>query len=461
MKSGKVQKEAIIPHNAELEISVLGCVIFNNEAFSELSLVLDSDDFYSPVHSEIYKVMGDIISRGKILDDKVLKENLRSLNSLEEIGGASYVDVVKNAACPKSVVKEYAELIRDSSLRRSIIDITRDYNDLSLDETCQKDSKSMMSEIISKMSSLSASKSESERFSSTDEIVDMLFNDEGGRVIETGLACLDANYPIVTQAVTIIAGRPSHGKSTLCASIAKGISEGGYRVDFYSTEMTKSQLAARMISSEMAKNGSNIEYRQLYRKDLRAELTNINLAEAKETAKGLAKVNWNDKSSMTVSDIIIESTYCKEIKDKPDVIIVDYLSKVSKADMRGSELRDDQKIGQIVSRLRDYAKANDCAVIIAVQLGRSVEKMSEAGRPMLAGLKDSGEIEEHADMVLFTYRKARYLEQKYGDDMEEDVLNEYVELLNKIEVICGKQRMGPTGSEHLGCNMYSNYIYCD
>lgn len=462
MSSGKNTDNKEIPHDPNLESSVLGCIIFNNESFSEVSGIISGSDFYSSVHEKIYNTIASSLREGGVVDDIVLESKLKSLNMFEEIGGTQYIKKIKSSASHPHMVRGYARIIKDLSLKRSVIEITDKYGRLASNKFCEEDAKAMISSMIGDVSSVTVGDGASSGFSSTDEIVDELFNGDTGRVIETGLHCLDSKFPIMTSGVTIIAGRPSHGKSTLAVQLAKGMAEKNNRVDVYSFEMTKKQLASRLISSELQNNNVRIPYINIYRPDLKEEMLDEDIAIVKDTARNLPIINWNDATTMTTSDIICNSLYTKDIKDKPDVIIVDYLNKVSKSDMKGSEFRDDQKVGEIVKRLRDFGKNHDCAVIIVVQLGRKVEANSEMGRPFLGGLKNSGEIEEHADMVLFTYRKCRYLEQKYGEDFDDDELyDEYIDLKSKMEIICAKQRMGPTGSQMVDCVIESNYIACE
>ncbi len=451
-----------IPHDPSIESAVLGCIMFKNEAFSEVSGIIDGSDFYSSVHEKIFNTIGDSLREGGVIDDVVLISRLKSLDMFDEIGGTGYIQKIKNSACHHHMALGYSKIIKNLSLRRSIIELTSKYGNLASSKFCEEDSKAMISSLIGDISAVTVGGGSSSGFSSTEEAVEDLMTGEKGRVIKTGLTCIDSQYPIMTSGVTIIAGRPSHGKSTLAVQLAKGMAENGNRVDVYSFEMTKSQLAARLISSQLQTKGIRIPYINIYRPDLRAELMDDDINVVREIARTLPQVNWNDASSMTTSDIICNSLYTKKIKDRPDVIIVDYLNKVSKDDMRGDNLRDDQKVGEIVKRLRDFGKNHDAAIIIVVQLSRKVEVNSEMGRPFLGALKNSGEIEEHADMVLFAYRKCRYLEQKYGGDFDDDDdYEEYISLKGKMEVICAKQRMGPTGNEMLDCIIESNYITCE
>ena len=462
MSNGKNMDNKEIPHNPSVESSVLGCVIFNNESFSEISGIITGSDFYSSVHEKIYNTIASSLREGGVVDDIVLESKLKSLNMFDEIGGTEYIKKIKSSACHHHMVRGYSKIIKDLSLKRSVIEVTDKYNRLASNQYSEDDAKSLISSMIGDISSVTVGEGASSGFSSTDEIVDDLFNGETGRVIETGLHCLDSKFPIMTSGITIIAGRPSHGKSTLAVALAKGMAQKDNRVDVYSFEMTKKQLAARLVSSELKNDNVSIPYINIYRPDLKKELSDEDIAIVKDTARNLPRINWNDATTMTTSDIICNSLYTKDIKDKPDVIIVDYLNKVSKSDMKGSELRDDQKVGEVIKRLRDFGKNHDCAVIVVVQLSRKVEANAEMGRPFLGGLKNSGEIEEHADMVLFSYRKCRYLEQKYGDDFDDDELyNEYLDLKGKMEIICAKQRMGPTGSQMVDCAIESNYIACE
>lgn len=464
MRTGFNKENTEIPHDPKVESSILGAVIFDNVCYSEISSILSRDDFYSSVHGKIYETMGNILQEGGVLDETVLSSRLKSLDLLENIGGTEYINTIKESACHKHLVRGYSEIVKGYSLKRSIANITEKYLKISTNKFNDDDPKLVVSELIGELSSVSVDKNSSAGFASTEDLFDDLFEGGSGRIIYTGLDCIDREFPIMTSGVTIIAGRPSHGKSTLALAAAIGMANNGYRVDTYSFEMTKGQIASRLASLKLREQGRRIPYTNIYRQDLRSEIEDNDILLIRQNIKDIAPMNVNDASTMTASDIMCNSLYSKKIKDKPDCIIIDYLSKVSKSDMRGSDLRDDQKIGSIVKRLRDFGKNIDCAVIIVVQLGREVERRSEMGRPFLGALKNSGEIEEHADTVIFPYRQCRYIEQKYGDSFQgnSDISYEdYIDLKSKMEVICAKQRMGSTGSKLVHCEIEHNYIECE
>jgi len=456
MKTGPEKRQI---YDLDTELSLIGSVISNNQNYYEIKSILSEADFYSSVHRKIYLAISSLGDQGYDFDVNVLQSKLSSLNILEQIGGVSYIEKSLKVSCHDKVCSQYARIIKDLSTKRTLQELTETYNHVVNDSYNEKSGDEIFSDLMLDMTSIHSGKSDTNTFSTTEDAVYDLFHGETGRSIDTGISIIDKEWPIMTKGVTIIAGRPSNGKSTLAAEVVLGAANLGSRVDFYSLEMSKAQLAARLISSVMRKDEIEIPYNSIYNKKKRLELDSYQHSACSEYSKNLPQINFNDASSMTMSDILCTSMGSRNIKDKPDLIVIDYLDNVSKSDLKNSEMRDDQKIGSIVHRGRQYAKDYDCAVIVVVQLNRQVDQKSPMGRPFIAALKNSGEIEQHADSVLFTYRKCRYIEEKYNEeDMPEDEEREYLQLLNKIEIICAKQRMGPTGSQLVDCDIKCNHI---
>ena len=458
MKDGSVLEVNERPHNPLVEISLIGALIADNKTYYKIQSLVHKDDFYSPVHSKVFATISSLAQEGRSFDAIVLKEKLQSLNILDEIGGTAYIDKAEIAACTSIVAESYAAIVKDLSMRREVAAISSKFHKESTNPNYEGDSKELVARLIGDISSVTVERDNKQGFSTTEDAVTELFEGDSGRVITTGIQKIDDDWPIMTSGVTIVAGRPSHGKSTLAVELASGAAKNGNRVDFYTLEMSKSQVAARMISSDLCLHGKETHYRSIYRKDLREGLSQEDLMIIKQAARELPVINWNDASSMTTSDMICNSMSNKAIKDKVDLMVIDYIDNVSHADMQGNDMRWDQKVGSIVHRFRKFAKDNDCAVILVVQLNRKTMD-SNLGRPQLSGLKNSGEIEQHADTVLFTYKKSNVLKaMKPLDDMDTEELAEYNRCENKIEIICGKQRMGETSAMEFDCSIWCNHI---
>ena len=459
--TGKEQKNTKkMQHNPEVEASLLGCLLFKNDSIFSVNSIITSMDFYGAVHKKIYDCMFELYGSGLSFDSEVVKQKLISLNLIEEIGGTEYIDYIEKISCSINVVSQYARIIKDLSLKRSIANISDKYLSISTNEYDSTESEVIISDFISDISSINKNFDDRMGFATNEDAIYDLFEGEEGRIIKTGLSCVDEECPIMTQGLTIVAAQPSHGKTSIAIELGFGAAEFGYRTDFYSLEMSKAQLFSRILSNKMRKANSFIPYRDLYRKDLREKISHEELLKARHIATEVPKINWNDASEMTVTDILMNSMNCKDIKDSPDLIIVDYLDNLSLSDMDKS-LRHDQQLGQVAKKLRAFSKEYDCAVILVVQLNRGSTGDNNFSRPVLRSLKNSGELGQDVDTAIFVYKKSKIYEEKYGDDMTAEQAAEYQQLLGEIELIIGKQRMGSTGSLIMRAEIQYNYFACD
>lgn len=455
--TGKEEIGTVRLNSPDSEAAILGAIIKDNKVFYEVQSNLNEAYFYSKVHEKIYKTIRTLISREKSFDKSILQERLQSLNMLEDIGGTQYLEKVLKLACWKKAAPQHAEIIRDLFLKREAINITDKYSGILNNPYNETSSKILLADYISDINSTLTINSESAGLISTEDCVYDLFEGKTGRTILTGIKEIDEKYPIKTQEVIMLAGRPSHGKSAIACSLALGAAENGNRTDMYILEMSRQQVMARMVSSIMCENKVKVPYFNIVEKKKRDQLEELERMAIQEFAYRLPDMNINDNSSQTVTDIISTSLSSSRIKDCPDLIIVDYLDLISLSDQDKSE-RHDQQLGSAVKRLRQFAKDHDCAVIILSQLNREAER-TPTGRPNLAHLRNSGEIEQHADKVLFVFKRSKHLNKLKSEmEMSPEEMIEYQEEINRIEIICSKQRMGQTGSFRLYCDMACNFL---
>lgn len=444
-------------YNAKSEAAILGAIIKNNKLFYETKSSLHERFFYSSVHAKIYSTITELIDKEASFDTDVLKAKLQSLNILDDIGGVEYLNEVTSSACWDKALPQHCEIIEDLFLRRETIKICQDYTNLLDNENNEDFLKKVTSNLISDVTSILNVNSENSGLVSIKEATNSLFQRKAGRKIRTGIKEIDKKFPLRAGEVAILGGRPSHGKTAVACSIAEGAAREGSRVDYHSLEMSKESLSARILSSVLFDNDEKIPYFKIIDEEEYNSLAEKQKIAIDEFQKRIPEISINDSASQTVSDIISTTLSSSNVKEKPDLLIIDYLDLIPFTDIKG-DFRHDVLIGKIVHRLRQFAKDHDCSILLLVQLNREVERLSH-GRPNSSHLRNSGEIEQHADKIMFVFKKSRHmLKQTAEEDMTAENYAEYIYQKGKIEIICDKQRNGMTGSIILNCDISCNYI---
>ncbi len=455
MSTGKESELKL--YNSHSEAAILGAIIKNNKLFYTSQNSLNESYFYGHVHRKIYNTIKHLINNEDNFDKDVLKAKLQSLNILDDIGGVEYIDEVYSSACWDKALPQHCNIIKELFIKRESLIAVENYQKILSNPHNEDSPQSLAVDIISNINSILTINSENAGLMETADCLKELFEGETGRKLKIGIEDIDNYYPIKTKELIILGGRPSHGKSALACTIAEGAARHGNRVDFYALEMSKEQIMARLLSSSLFGGGVEIPYFDIVDREKRAKFTDYQWQAINEFKKRIPNIAINDGSSQTVSDVISGTLSSSKIKDTPDLIIVDYLDVMSFSDFNNTERRD-IILGAVANRLRDFAKDHDCCVILLVQLNREVEK-TVSGRPNSSFLRNSGELEQIADKIMFSFKKSKHLKKMKGvDEMTPEEYDEYIEWEKKIEVIIDKQRMGQTGSVILNCNIKCNFI---
>ena len=245
------------------------------------------------------------------------------------------------------------------------------------------------------------------------------------------------------------------GKSALLIESAFSCARRSYRVDLFSLEMNKQQVAARGISSALKRNDMAVSYEAIYRREYKQE----QVSHIRDAARALPNINLDDTAGLTVSDI---KARCLDKPGQIDVIFIDYLNIMGLSDVKDVG-RHDQQLGLVASRLRNFAKDTGAAIVLLCQLNRG-SASRDNNVPMLHDLRDSGELEQHSDNVFFIHREHYYMKRKHdarmaaGDMPDMQERSELHALENVCNVIIAKQRMGRTGQVKLHCDMPYNVI---
>lgn len=421
-----------LPQNIEAEQAVLGAVIIESTVINQVLEILIPEDFYKEAHRKIFNSMIDLDRENKPIDLLTLFDHLKSNgNLLEEVGESSYLTYLTELVPTTENVNYYAKLVKEKSIIRKLVmaasDIAHRGNDenIDLDEFIDRAEQTILD--------IAQNKIKPSFYDSRElavkalEIIEQLHaRKELITGIPTGFEKLDyLTSGLQPSDLVIIAGRPGLGKTSLTLNIAAyAAMEHGTSIGIFSLEMTKEQLMLRMLSNKSKVNYSNIRSGYIKDEDLEK------LVHAADEL-GQAKIYIDDTPAISVLEIRAKTRRQKRDKGL-DMIIVDYLQL-----MRGSRRVEsrEREIAEISGSLKALAKELSIPVIAVSQLSRQTETRSDR-RPQLADLRESGAIEQDADLVLFIHRADVYRK----DPEEKDGI---------AEIIIGKQRNGPTGTVKL------------
>ena len=439
------------PQNLEAEQTVLGSILLKNEIFDEISEVKE-DYFYNPINKKIFKIINDLLAKGLLANPITLKNYFTNENELTEIGGAEYLVKLTKFSTSKIQIKYYADLLHDLKIRRNLIEISRE----TLDETLNKNSEVNAEQIIENAEKKLFDIAERGRFNkSYIEFKDALLetiamassaykNEEGIVGVPTGLKDLDDRLGgLHKQDLLIIAGRPSMGKTALATNIAFNAAkklldkEKKSSIVFFSLEMSSEQLSTRILSEQSRIKSNDIR---------RGKINQDEFEKFIETSKNLENLPLfiDDTPAITISTLSNRARRIKRMHGL-DLIVVDYIQLMKSGNYK-NEGRV-QEIGEITQGLKALAKEMDVPVLALSQLSRAVEQRDDK-KPQLADLRESGSIEQDADVVMFVYREEYYLEKlepKVGTAEHVEWQEKMSLVHNLAELIIGKQRHGPTG----------------
>ena len=452
----KFENELKIPYSIEAEEALLGSIFIKPDAISEIIEVITPADFYKNNYRIIFEEMLKAYNIGKIIDTLLIVEALKKSEKLEEIGGEDIiydlVDVVSTAANAVN----YAYVIKEKSIQRQLIEtgerITRmAYRGYDEVDTMLDKAESMIFKIAEakqKKDVVSLNELAGMKISSLDEMSKY----KGGiRGISSGFS----KYDELTSGfhgsdLIILAARPAMGKTAFALNLALNVAKAGKHVLVYSLEMGNEQLFDRLLSIESKIKLSAIKDGTL--KD--ADYTDLGNGMGR-----LAELPLyiSDSSSVNILEIKAVARRLKA-EGKLDFMMIDYLQLINPTS--GSKKSREQEISEISRSLKIIAKELNIPIVTLSQLSRSVEQRTDK-RPILSDLRESGAIEQDADMVMFLYREKYYNKdnvQQPGDSGNSEVPSQYTkpkqqsndEELEKVEVIVGKHRSGPTGTIILG-----------
>ena len=421
----------------ELERAVLGGLMLETERYDNVRLVISHADFQGKDHQSIFESMGDLVNAGKPLDPITVADRLDSKNLLTRAGGKNYLIELASSSPSAANLETYAELIRQKSISRKLMKINSEIAELIVNPQ-GKDASGLLDEAESKIFSLN---DEAERTSTNIQTLENLIeksidrlnelSQSGSSLIGFSSGFKDLNKQ--TQGLQrgdliVVAGRPSMGKTSLAMNIAENFLlneevKGGVLV--FSLEMPGESLTTRLLASHAKINQQNVRS---------ASLSNEELKRFMDSSSKLRELPLYIDDSSLLSPMELRARARRVSRQEEhglSLIVVDYLQLMQ---LPGSTENRVNQISEISRSLKALAKELNVPVIALSQLNRAVEQRPNK-RPMMADLRDSGAIEQDADLILFIYR-----DEVYNEDSEEG---------NKAEIIIGKQRNGPIGTVNL------------
>ncbi len=440
-----------LPNNIEAEQAVIGSILVSNDIFDEISTIISSINFYDPMHEKIFEAIESLIYKGMLANPITLKNYFE--DEKDDLNVPEYlVKITKFSTSVRQAV-EYSKIIYDMFVRRELIKISEQtidsakLNDLDTNgQTIIENSEKLLFDLAEKGSFNSSLVKFDEAMKQTIEMASAAYKNEEGIVgVPTGLRDLDDKLGGLHQSdLIIIAGRPSMGKTSLATNIAfnaaQKLQDSGKKssIAFFSLEMSSEQLSTRIISEQARISSNDIR---------RGRISDDQFDKFLETSKNISELPLYIDETPAIS-IAALSNRARRIKRLfgLDMIVVDYIQL-----MRGTTFNKDgrvQEISQITQGLKAIAKELALPVVALSQLSRQVEQRDDH-KPQLADLRESGSIEQDADVVMFVYREGYYLQRK--EPREATVEHaEWQAKMNEVahlaQIIIGKQRHGPIGN---------------
>ena len=439
-----------LPNNIEAEQSVIGSILLSNEIFDEINILISSKNFYDPMHQKIFSAIEKLIYSGMLANPITLKNYFE--NEKDELNVPEYLVKITKFSTSSRQAIEYSKLIYDLYVKRELIKISENVIDAAklndLDNDGQKiieNYEKSLFDLAEKGSFSSTIVKFDEALKQTIEMASSAYkNDEGIVGVPTGLTDLDDRLGGLHKSdLVIIAGRPSMGKTALATNIAfyaaKKIQDEGKKssIAFFSLEMSSEQLSTRILAEQSRIKSNDIR---------RGRISEEQFDKFIETSKNITELPLYIDETPAIS-IAALSNRARRIKRKYglDMVVVDYIQLMSASNYREGRV---QEISEITQGLKALAKELSVPVLALSQLSRAVEQRDDK-KPQLADLRESGSIEQDADVVMFVYREAYYTERKEPRPATVEHA-EWQAKMNEVstlaEIIIGKQRHGPTGN---------------
>lgn len=431
-----------LPRDNDAEVAVLGCVMLKGELMTNVIDALSSEDFYNPKNIVIFKTLEKLYKSSQVIDYTTVASTLDAEGLLVEAGGAEYIAEISTYSYSTANIETYTELVKKASIRRKAIDDLSNLVELGYDQSV--DANDYLTEAEKVIFELSKSKKTKELTPISETLNKVKANLERNAMSTGDVTGLDTGFNNLNKvtlgfqpsALIILAARPAVGKSAFAMNLALNVASKNKNkqasVAVFNLEMSDDQLAERVIASDALVNQSAIKSGKLDSKQ------NIAFTNSCDKLKRL-KLWFDDSSNNTVEDI---RTKCRKIAATQglDFVVIDYLQLINTKGGAGKSRNEE--VSEISRSLKVMARELNVPVLALSQLSRKVEQTGRTDRrPGMADLRDSGAIEQDADIVMFLFREGYYDKQSHPDDVNP-----------LTELIIGKNRSGQTGT------LYYNFL---
>ncbi|MDB2345111.1 replicative DNA helicase [Candidatus Pelagibacter bacterium] len=444
------------PSNLEAEQALLGSILVNNDIIDEVSTIISSNIFYDPAHIKIYEVIESLNNKGMIANPITLKNFFEKDNMLIEVGGTEYlVKLTRFSGSAKQAV-DYAKVIHEMYLRRELVLISDKLSSDTLNANSQEQNAENIIEITEKsLFDLAERGSFSQSFLKFNEALDQTIematlamkSDQGIVGVPTGLTDLDEKLGGLHKSdLVILAGRPGMGKTALATNIAYHAAQNllsrqeKSSIAFFSLEMSSEQLSTRILSEQARIKSDDIR---------RGKVTESEINRYIETSRNIYNLPLyiDETPAITISTLSNRARRIKRLFGL-NLIVVDYIQLMRAPNSNNRGDNRVQEVSEITQGLKALAKELKVPVLALSQLSRAVESRDDK-KPQLSDLRESGSIEQDADVVMFVYREAYYLENKQpklGSIEHAEWQSKMNDVNGLADIILGKQRHGPTGT---------------
>lgn len=432
-------EERVPPQNIEAEQAVLGAMLIDKEAIAKATEVLSADDFYREAHRVIFSAMLELYNKNEAVDMVTVTEILKRDNKLEDIGGIAYITSLANVVLTAANVKYHAEIVAEKSVLRQLVRVSTEIAAMGYE--ANDDVGTLLDTAESRILEISNRKKKNDFTAINDILMDSVQSIESLLQNKGGLTGLPAGFADLDKLTSglhpsdfiILAARPSMGKTALALNIVQNVALRAHKViggeprsvAFFSLEMSKEQLVNRMLCAEAGIDSQRLRVGEMHDEDW------THLWDACDTMSR-AKIYIDDTAGITAMDMRSRARRLKA-EHGLDLIVVDYLQLMQGSGKRNNSGDRQQEVSEISRSLKALARELDVPVLALSQLSRSVESR-QVKRPMLSDLRESGSLEQDADIVAFLYR-----EDYYNPETE----NKHTEL------IIAKHRNGPVDTVNL------------
>ena len=452
-----------MPSSIEAEQALLGAILIDNEAYWRASEILSDDHFYDPMHARIFQTMSEMVRRNQLVTPVTMAPYFENDETLKQIGGTAYFAKLASAAPTIMNAPEYARTVFEQFQRRGLIHVGEDIVTTAINPSIETSPSEQIQDAERTLYELAENARYEGGFSTFAEAAEIsvgmaeeAFKSDGSLLgVTTGFIDLDRQLGGLHKSdLIILAGRPSMGKTALATNIAfnaarkfkEGKNPDGTRktmegaiVAFYSLEMAAEQLATRILAEQAQIPSIKMRRGEINEEEFRQ------LASAQRELQNLP-LFIDDTGGLSISALTARARRLQR-QHGLDMVIVDYLQLVTTSSRRNDGRV--QEVSEVTQGLKALAKELNVPVIALSQLSRKVEDRDDK-RPQLADLRESGSIEQDADVVMFVYREEYYVERTKPSEAEIDKFVEWEAKMERThglaELVIGKQRHGPTGT---------------